>query len=1045
MELGDLKNSIRSGSARGIAAWVEWAIREKFWVYLLIAAMIAVGGFGISRMNKDEFPTFEIKQGLIAGIYPGATAAEVEEQLAKPLEQYLFTFKEVDRSTLKTVSKDGICYIYADLRADIPQNRKDEIWSKIKLGLQTRKLTLPPEVLAIAVLDDFGNVSSMLLAIGSDDKSHSELREYAEDLCARLRKLPDLAKAEILGGQTEEIAVILDREKLSSYGIDPVGLMLNYRSSSLAIPAGSFSTPYTESPIIVKAPVGSEQEVSERIIYSDPAGNVVRLKDVASIERRFKTPTQFVSYNGNSCLIVNVEMRPDNNIVAFGREVNAVVDEFRTELPESVTIDNVTDQPAVVKTSVWNFLRDLIISMIVVIMVMLMLFPMRSALIASSGVPVCTAIAIAAMFVTKIPLNTVTLAALITCLGMIVDDSIITMDGYMNQVRRGRIGAAAAAASAKELFMPTFVATLAICLMFFPMTKIIKGYLGDFVSLFPWVILFALMASLFYAVTVVPSLEVKFITPEEPGRRKSIVRKAQEWFFDLLQKIYEWFLRICFKVPGLTILGGLAAVGIGIWMFLQLNVQMMPKAARDYFIVEAYLEPGCGLKRTKEVSDSLVRLFLADPRIKSATCFAGTGAPRFAATYTPILPGPQRSQIIVRTLSENTTVEVLREYENKYEHLFPEALLHFKQMDYQVVESPVCIKLKGERREDMIAAAEKIQAYMASLDTETKWVHSDIEDQRPAVGISLDPDEAARLGVSKGILSLALAGTFNGESVATIWEGANRIPVNIYSEGSDGADGYSVIGDQLVSTTVPGVSIPLRQVASITPEWGPSELVREAGTPTVSIGCDLKTGISQPAVEKKVREFIKDEVELPEGVSVSYSGLTGMNSMVLPEIMWSFIAACAVLFLFLLIHFKKSNIALLTMALSALCLFGASFGLWLFKLDFSITAVLGLISLVGIIVRNGILMFEYAEDARFNGGQTVRDAAFQAGQRRMRPIFLTSCTTALGVLPMIISGDLLWMPMGVVICFGTLLSIFLITLIMPVSYWQLFKRADKKK
>ena len=1044
MDLSELRN-IRNGSSRGIAAWVQRAIREKYLVYAFVFALVAVGGFGISRMNKDVFPTFEIKQGLIAGVYPGATAAEVEEQLAKPLEQYLFTFKEIERGTLKTVSRDGICYIYADLQSGIPQNRKDEIWSKIKLGLQAKKLTLPPEVLTIAVLDDFSSVSSMMLAIGSEDKSHSELQEYAEDLCTRLRQLPDLAKAEILGGQTEEIAVVLDREKLSSYGIDPVGLMLNYRSSSLAIPAGSFSTAYTESPILVKAPVGSEREVSERIIYADPAGNVVRLKDVASIGRRYKTPTQFVSYNGHSCLIVNVEMRPDNNIVAFGREVNAVVDAFRTELPRSVTIDNITDQPAVVKTSVWNFLRDLIIAIFVVILVMLMLFPMRSALIASSGVPVCTAVAIAVMFVMKIPLNTVTLAALITCLGMIVDDSIITMDGYMNQVRKGNIGAGAAAASAKELFMPTFVATLAICLMFFPMTRIIKGYLGDFVRLFPWVILFALMASLFYAVTVVPSLEVKFIAPEEPGRRKNIVRRAQEWFFDLLQRVYEWFLRICFKAPGLTILGGLAAIGVGIWMFLQLNVQMMPKADRDYFIVETYLEPGCGIGRTKAVSNSLVKLFLADPRIQSATCFAGTGAPRFAATYTPILPGPQRSQIIVRTLSEKTTVEVLREYENKYEHLFPEARIHFKQMDYQVVEAPVCVQLKGENREDMTDAAEKIQAFMASLDTETKWVHSEVGELRPAVSISLDPDEAARLGVSKGLLSLALAGTFNGESIATIWEGGTRIPVNIYSEGSDGSEGYSVIGDQLVSTTVPGVSVPLRQVASIVPAWGPSELVREGGTPTVSIGCDLKIGISQPAVEKKVREFIKQEVNVPEGVSVSYSGLTGMNSTVFPQIAWSFVAACAVLFLFLLLHFKKSSIALLTMALSALCLFGASFGLWLFKLDFSITAVLGLISLVGIIVRNGILMFEYAEDALYNGGQTVRNAAFQAGQRRMRPIFLTSCTTALGVLPMILSGDLLWMPMGVVICFGTLLSIFLITLVMPVSYWQLFKRADKKK
>ena len=1043
MELSDLKD-IRGESGRGIAAWVRWAVREKFWVYFMVIVLVVVGGIGISRMNKDEFPTFEMKQGLIAGIYPGASAAEVEEQLARPLEEYLFSFKEIERRTLKSVSRDGICYIYADLRESVPQSRKDEIWSKIKLGLQTRKATLPPEVLAVAVIDDFGNVSSMLLAIGSTDKGHSELREYAEDLCTRLRKLPNLAKAEILGDQTEEIAVTLDREKLSSYGIDPFALMLNYRSSSLAIPAGSFSTDYTESPIMVKAPVGSEMEVAERIVWSDPSGDVVRLRDVATIERRYKAPSQFVSYNGNSCLIVNVEMRPDNNIVAFGRDVDAVLQQFRSELPDSVTVDTVTDQPKVVKTSVWNFLRDLLIAILVVIVVMLMLFPMRSAIIASSGVPVCTAVAIGAMYLGGIPLNTVTLAALITCLGMIVDDSIITMDGYMNQLRRGRVGVDAASASARELFIPTFVATLAICLMFFPMTGIIDGYLGDFVAFFPWVVLAALMASLFYAVTVVPSLEVKFISAEEGPARKTFFGRVQDRFFDLLQHIYEWFLSLSFKVPLLAIAGGVAAIALGVWMFLQLNVQMMPKAEREYFVVEVYLESGNGISRTREVTDSLERLFLKDPRVKSVTSFSGTPAPRFAATYAPILPAPQRAQIIVQTFSPKATEELLRKYENSCEFLFPEAMLHFKQMDYQVVEAPLTVLLKGDDREAMYESAGKIKSYLSSLSDETKWVHSDIDDFRPGVTVRLDPDEAARLGVTKGVLSLSLAGTFGGETVATLWEGPDRIPVNIYSEGIGGGSPYSVIGDQIVNTGIPGVSVPLRQIATLSPEWEPAQLIREAGVREVGIYADLKYGVSQPEVAAKLAEFIDKEVELPEGVTLEWAGLSGMNDAVLPDIMWSFIAACAVLFLFLLIHFRKGNIALLTMALSSLCLFGASFGLWIFGLDFSITAVLGLISLVGIIVRNGILLFEYAEYARFEKGESVRDAAFQAGQRRMRPIFLTSLTTALGVLPMIISGDLLWMPMGVVICFGTLLSIFLITIMMPVTYWQLFKHADKK-
>ena len=1042
MALKDLKGIVPEG---GIASWVRWSIREKGLVLVAVLAFVGLGLFGLSRMNKDEFPVFQLKQGLVAGIYPGATAAEVEAQLTGPLEEYLFTFKEVDRRTVRSVTRDGICYIYVDLGKDVPQARKDEIWSKIKLGLQARKLTLPTGVLAVAVLDDFGSTSAMLITLESTDKSYQELQEYADELCERLHRLPQLASASVVGAQQEEIAVTIDREKLSAYGIDPAQLFLEYRAASFSVPAGAVETGSDREAIHVTGTVGSEREVAERIVYADPLGNVVRLRDIAQISRRFKEPQQEVSYNGHSCLIINVEMRPDNDIVGFGDKVEGVLSAYRETLPPSVSLGRICDQPQVVGRSVWSFLRDLLISMLVVIAVMLMLFPIRSALIASSGVPVCTGVAIAVMYLTGMPLNTVTLAALIVVLGMIVDDSIITMDGYMNQQGQGFTGINAAARSAQELFMPTFIATLAICLMFFPIKLIITGYLGDFVSLFPWVVLIALMMSMFYAVTVVPSLEVKYIVPQAPGARKGFVARAQDRFFDGLQRFYETCLAWCFRHPYLTLFGGVATIVLGALMFSRLEIQMLPKAARNYFVVEMYERPGKSIRATRARADSLGRILREDDRVLSVTAFVGTGAPRFSATYTPILPSPQTAQLIVTTRSTHATEQVLRECERRYEHLFPDAEIRFKQMDFQPVDAPISVQFRGGKREDLLPAAEKAAAYLRSLPTETQWVHSDAEDWAPVVDVTLDGDEASRLGVSKALLSLSLGGTFGGETIATVWEDNRAVPVNIYSEPSGEEAVYRTLGDQWVPTAVPTVSVPLRQVASVTPGWQLDRLCREGGTKSVGAYCDLKFGVSQPAVEKKLRKYVREEIEptLPEGVEVVYSGLTSINAQVIPEIGWSFFAACSILFLFLLMHFRKASLALLTMVLSSLCLFGASFGLWVFGLDFSITAVLGLISLVGIIVRNGILLFEYAEEARFDRGESVRDAAYHAGERRMRPIFLTSCTTALGVLPMILSGDLLWMPMGVTICFGTLLTIFLITLVMPVSYWQLNKKADK--
>lgn len=1033
-----------SSSDRGIGAWVRWSVSQKGVVAFFVLAVVALGVFGIKRMSKDEFPTFEIKQGLVAGVYPGATASQVEAQLTKPLEEYLFTFKEIHRASLHSVSKEGICYIYVDLEEKVPQSRKDEVWSKIKLGLQARKLTLPTGVIAIAVLDDFSNTSSILLAMESSDKSYSELEDYANALCERLRAIPDLAKASVMGKQQEEIAVTVDRDRLSAYGIDPSQLFLEYRGASLSVPAGIFSTDYTESAIHIASSVVSEREVAERIVYSDPSGNVVRLKDIARIERRSKAPSSFISYNGHPCLIVNIEMRPDHNIVAFGDEVDEVISSYSRDLPDSVKMSRICDQPKVVDRSVWSFLRDLLISMLVVVFVMLLLFPLRSALIASSGVPVCIGVSIAVMYMTGMPLNTVTLAALIVVLGMIVDDSIITMDGYMQHLSLGRKGVDAAATSAKELFMPTFIATLAICLMFFPMELIITGYLGDFIRLFPWIVLTALMTSLFYAVTVVPSLEVRFIGGVGEDR-KTVIARAQDWFFSGLQKIYERCLEWCFRFHTLTIIGGIAAIALGVLMFSRINIQMMPKAARDFFVIELYAESGNGIEQTRARADSLERLLLSDSRVVSVTSFVGEGAPRFAATYTPILPSPRTAQIIVNTKSNQATEEMLREYPGRYEHIFPDARLRFKQMDYQAVDTPVAVRFSSADREQLVEPVSRVSAFLTSLQGETQWVHSDLDGLAPSVEITLDSDEASRLGVSKTLLSLSLAGTFGGETIATLWEGDRQVPVNIYSEGISPDMSYGTIEDQQVPTLLPGVSVPLRQVASVAPGWQYESLVRHGGVSVVTVGCDLKYGVSQPAVQKKLEDYVRSEIapDLTEGVSYSMQGLSTLNNAVIPQIGWSFAAACLVLFLFLLVHFRKASVAVLTMVLSSLCLFGASFGLWIFGQDFSITAVLGLVSLVGIIVRNGILMFEYAEQLR-SEGVAVREASLLSGKRRMRPIFLTSCTTALGVLPMILSGDLLWMPMGITICFGTMLSIFLITLIMPVSYWRLFKNADKK-
>lgn len=1014
-------------------------MRRHGLVMALFLGLMAFGIWSLPQMNKDEFPQFTIRQGLIVAYYPGATADEVEQQVTIPLEDYINSFEFVDKKLTYSQSEDGLAYIYVMLRMTAVNN--EAAWTKIRAGLPLlQKTQLPTGVLQTLVIDDFGNTSSLLIAVESPERSPRELEQYAKQVCSHLRTIPEMGKLRIMGQQTEEIAITIDPEQLSRYGINPSALQAQMALQGLRTVGGESDE---HGALQVVIPYMSEYEMQEQIVWSDPVtGSTVRLKDIATVERRYKAPKSYVEFNGASCLILNMEMVPGNNIVAFGNEVDKQLARASALLPPDIQFHRITDQPKVVNDSVLSFLRDIVISILVVIAVMLMLFPLRTALVAATGLPVCTAICIGLMYVTGIELNTVTLAALIFVLGMIVDDSVIVIDGYTNLLARRHSRWYSAVVSTSLLFVPMSLATMAICGMFFPMTRIITGPLGEFVQLFPWAVLFALVASIFYASWVTPFLSFRFIRERKP-EEMNLVERVQTRFFTWLQNAYRNVLQGCFDHPVIawSMLG--AATLIGVVLLMHLNLQLLPKAEREFFAVEIHLREGATLEESAEVADSLANILRQDHRVTSVTAFIGQSSPRFHATYTPQTPATNYAQLIVNTKSSKATSQVLREYNGRYENYFPNAYARFKQLDYQAVKNPLEIRVQGEDWDMMKPYADSILHFMVA-QPDLQWVHCDYDNMTASTRIVLKADEATRLGITETMLSLYLMQATQGATITTLYENAYAVPVVLYTAGINTLNADE-LGAIQVPTALPGVWVPLRQVATIEPNWHHTSLERRNAIRTMTVGADLRGSTSQVDAERKVKNWVESNLtDLPEGVSIAYGGLTEINNMMIPQILWSVVAALAVMLVLLLYHFGKIGLALLTLSSAILCLFGSMLGLWLFDLDISITGVLGVVSLIGIIVRNAIMMYEYAEDARKYKHLTYKEAAFQAGLRRMRPVFLTSATTALGVLPMIIAATSLWMPMGVVICFGTLFTLPLTVTILPVVYWKVYAKKDEE-
>ena len=736
-----------------------------------------------------------------------------------------------------------------------------------------------------------------------------------------------------------------------------------------------------------------------------------------------------------------MEMREGNNIVQMGEEVNKVLEEYEKELPDDVSIFRITDQSQVVGDSVTTFLRELLIAIIAVIIVVMLLMPLRVASVAASTIPITIFLSLLVFYACGLELNTVTLAALIATLGMIVDNSIVIIDCYMEKLDSGIDRWTAAIESAKEFFKSILSATLAISITFFPFLITSQGMINDFLQSFPWAITIILFLSLLVAVLLVPYIQYHFI---HTGFRKQPKeeKKQRRSFLTILQSSYDKLIVKCFAHPIRTMGVGLLSIVAGVVIFLSLPMKLMPFAERNQFAVEIYMPFGTALEQTAAVADSLESILRQDSRVVSVASFKGDGSPRFHTSYAPQMPGSNYAQFIVNTIGNKATEEMIAEYKDKYLNYFPNVRVRFKQLEYSEAAYPIEMRVKGNNRDSLRLAADKVKSVMSEFDG-LSLVHDNWEGQLPGVSLRLKDDEMSRLGIDKTLLSTGLSMHLgNGLPVTTVWDG--DYPINVVlKDGGNIEPSYEDVGNQYVSAWGGTVSVPVRQIADIEPDWHDAQIAHRNGIPSISIQSDVKEGSNAAALTKEIVKAI-EKIDLPDGVDFEVGGSEETDNEMLDMILSGLFISIVVIFFILLFHFRRINMALLVLGSISLCLLGAALGIWVMGLDVSVTAVLGIVSLMGILVRNGIIMLDYADELREKEGLTVREAALHSAKRRMRPIFLTSAAASMGVIPMILGGSPLWSPMGSVVFFGTIVSMVLTVTILPVAYWLIFSRADRK-
>ena len=1012
---------------------VTSAMRHKSITLLLVLVMMLAGIASLIYIPKDEFPQVDLPVGLVVGVYPGASELEVEQQLAKPLEDFLWTFKEIDREKTTTMSMNDGCAAVVWLNGT--ESSKTEFWNKLKERLALFRITLPTGVLGLVANDDFGDASAMLLTIESDSKTFRELGGYADGLSDRLRRVKSLANVIRMGGQKEQLSIYLDRDRLSMYGINTAMLMSKVSGLTGTLYTGSLEDGKLSRRIHIQSSLNTEQDLAQTIVSTAPTGEVVRLSDIATIKREYPEPRQYIKNNGRQCLLLSLQMIRGKNIIDFGTEVKQLISDYQQTLPKDVHINVISDQSQVVDHSIQDFMFEMLIAIVSVIIVVCLMLPLRVAGVAVVTIPITIFASIAIFLVTGVEINSVTLAALLVSLGMIVDDSVVVVDCYLDKIDSGMDRWRAAVESSREFVKSIITATLVISITFFPFLFTTSKMIHDFIQWFPYAIGIVLTVSLVVAIFVVPILQHQFIKKglhTGSDKRKERNEGGRKTMLERMQGHYDGLIEWCFRHRRATIAIGLASIVLGAVLILMLPIRLMPRAERNQFAVDIILPIGTDLNYTAQVADSLASIMRKDERVVNLTTFYGSGSPRFHATFLPNFGGTHFAQFIVNTHNDKETQEMLDDYAHRYSYYFPEAQILFRQIEYSDHQYPVEVVVKGDNLDSLHVAVDSIH-HRLSKNKDIDVLTTSFGTTGNRLEVTMKPEEANRIGMSKSLLSLNFALRYGGGiPVATIWEGDHELSITV-KDADKGKHDIDEFKNIRVTGLIPTITAaPLSQIADVKPGWGSGTIERVNGERTASVfGMMGRQGVKVGELTENIYRDLKT-LRLPDGVKLEEGGQAETERTYRPQMYLGMQIAIVLIFFIIVFHLKSIPLTLLIMSSLGFSMIGGALGLHLFGQEFGATGVLGFVSLMGIITRCGIIMIDYAEELRQE--HPTKEAALLSAKRRFRPVFLTSMAASMGVIPMVIKDTPLWGPMGVIICIGALVSMLFIITMIPVGY-----------
>lgn len=1009
---------------------IKSSLRYPAVTLILTTMVVSIGIHAFLKMQRTEDPTITIRTGLVAAIYPGATSEQVEKQVTKTIEKHIFKFPEVRKDKTYSTSRPGLVIINVELEDNIKNS--DQFWAKLRHEMNLVRATeLPDGVRGPVVDSDFGDTVAMLIAIHGKRYGYRELRDYADKIHDEMRTVREVGKLVTYGTQGEEIWVTSSMERMAQYFADPRQVANALMQRNAIQSAGNFEAAQTKIPMRTTGIFNTEDEIRNVLVDVAREGHPTYIKDFANVERRYQDPNFLVRYDGEPCLLLSVEMQKGKNIVELGEQLEKVFHRLKGLLPPDVQLDLVANQPGVVEERITNLTHEFLLAIGSVIIVTLFLLPFRVALIAALAIPVTLCGTLGVMNALGIALHQVSIAALIVVLGIVVDDAIVIADNYVELLDHKVPRSEAAWRCATEVLVPVLTATVTIICSFLPLL-IITGSSGEFIAALPISVAIALAVSFLVAVLLTPMLCRTFI--KKGLHDHEAVKsggKEKVSLLDRLQRGYGTLINLFMNRKWLAFVLGGGAFAFGVMLFTLVPQQFFPSAERNQFVIDVWMPQGTRIEATDAVMQRIEKALGSSNGVAHYATFVGQSAPRFYYNVNPQQPDGAYGQFIVNTASVKATNRLVKELRSSLAGLVPEALVIVKELQQGAqVEAPIEVRISGDDIDELKRLGEEVREILEDVPG-SQYVHRDYFNDSYMLDVKVNDELANRLGIRDASVSQILYGAFDGAAVSTFWEGDRAVTIKLRLDSASRSS-FADIWNTYVDSELTRARVPLRAVATLETDWQTSRIVRRNGVRTLTVRAFAKPGIYASKILEQARPQI-EALELPAGYRIEYGGEKFNQDETFPQMLVALAISLVAIFLVLLVQFKSISDPLVVMASIPLTLFGAVFGLLITHNPFGFTAFMGMISLCGIVVRNGIILVDYCNE-KVAEGETLEQAAREAGARRLRPIFLTTMAAAVGVTPMILSGSSLWSPLASVIAFGLIFSMFFTLLVIPVLF-----------